>query len=431
MWQNLKNIYHWLQALVAHTYYGFPAKKLKVVGVTGTSGKTTTTLMIYEVLKSAGLKVSVLCTLKAVIGGKEYDTGFHVTTPDPHVLPKFLKEAVDHGDEYFILEVSSHGLDQNRVALVPFIIGVLTSLAHEHLDYHKTMENYAKAKFKLLHSADKVILPFGTPDDNLKNAVQFAALKNKIATFGLNSGDFTQEAWKLRLHLRGDYNITNALAAAAACFQLNIDKKQIKTTLENFYGIPGRFEEIANKRGVKIIIDFAHKPDALEAVLRLASGIVKQDQRIICMFGCASERDTLKRPMMGEISAKFADFTVLTDEDPRREDPMKIINEIAEGCENAGAIEKNVILSDSEESKKRKDPFLSKADQDDNKHVYFKIPDRLQAIDFIINQVAKKGDLILLCGKGHEQSMNYHGIEKPWSEHEAVKQALRKQHHGF
>lgn len=409
MWQSLKNIYHLFQSLIANIYYGFPGRKLKVIGVTGTSGKTTTTLMIYEILKTAGYKVSVLSSIQAVIGGKEFDTGFHVTTPDPQVLPKYLKQALKNGDTYFVLEVSSHALDQNRAAYIPFKIGVLTSFAHEHLDYHRTLTNYAKAKFKLLHKAEHAVLPLNVIDENLKKEVNLDKIASKIKTFDLTHGDETQNKWKFKLNLPGDYNLMDALAAAAVGTLINIDSKIVKKALENFLGIPGRFENITNKKGFQIIIDFAHKPDALEAILNAVKSMVKKDSRIICMFGCASERDVLKRPIMGEISGRMADITVLTDEDPRREPSQKIINEIAEGCLKAGAQE-------VQNSKSRIKYY--------KKHVFFKISDRQEAINFIINKLARKGDIILFCGKGHESSMNYDGVERPWSEHDAVQKAL-------
>jgi len=176
MWQSCKNYYHLVTAFLANLCYGFPSRKLTIIGITGTSGKSTTTHMIYEILKSAGYKVSLLSTVKGVIGGKEYDTGFHVTTPDPHNLPKYLRQAVDHGDTYFVLEVSSHALDQNRAAFVNFKVGILTSLAHEHLDYHKTMAEYAKAKFKLLHNAEFAVVPAVGLSSELKKAVGYDSL---------------------------------------------------------------------------------------------------------------------------------------------------------------------------------------------------------------------------------------------------------------
>lgn len=408
MWQDIKNIYHLLVAFFVNFYYGFPSRRLTIIGVTGTSGKTTTTHMIYEILKNAGYKVSILSTIKAVIGGKEYDTGFHVTTPDPHVLPKFLHQAILNKDKYFVLEVSSHGLDQNRAAFIHFHIGVLTTLAHEHLDYHKTFLAYAKAKFKLLHQADQVVIPIQSLSDEIKQSVGFDSIKKKMITFGINNGDHTQNKWNLNLKIPGDFNLMNALSAAAVGNILNIPKITIRHALENFTSLIGRFEEILTEKDFRVIIDFAHKPDALEEVLKTARKEV--GNRVITMFGCASERDILKRPIMGEISGRLADITVLTDEDPRQEDSMKIINEIAQGCIKSGA---------KEVSKDSKD-FFSLKD-----HLFLKIPDREQAIKFIIQKLAKKGDLILLCGKGHEKSMNYNGFEKPWNEYDTVRKALK------
>lgn len=411
MWQTIKNIYHLFVALGANIYYGFPGRELTVIGITGTSGKTTTTHMVYEVLKTAGYKVSLLSTIKAVIGGKEYDTGFHVTTPDPQTLPKYLRQAVTAGDKYFVLEVSSHALDQHRAAFVPFKIGVLTTLAHEHLDYHKTMENYAKAKFKLLHQAKIAVLPTTEFADNIKKAVRFEKLGQKVKTFGLDKGDYTQKGWDIDLNMKGNFNLLNGLAASAVGDLLGIKKQTIKHALATFRTIPGRYEEVQVDTPYKIVIDFAHKPDALEGLLQSARKEVGKHGKVIVMYGCASERDVLKRPMMGAISGRLADVTVLTDEDPRFESPMKIINEIAAGCIKAGA---KALATPKTPSATTKD------------HHFYKIPDRQEAITFILTRIAKKGDIVLLCGKGHEQSMSYRGVEKPWSEHNAVLAALHQ-----
>lgn len=426
MWQQIKNIYHLIVAFLAQAWYGFPGNELTIIGVTGTSGKTTTTHMIYHVLKTAGYNVSMLSTIQAIVGGKTYDTGFHVTTPDPHVLPHFLKKAVDNGDKYFVLEVSSHALDQNRAAFIPFRIGVLTTLAHEHLDYHKTFVNYAKAKFMLLHAAQKAVIPHNGVPNEVKDAVEFNKLINKIITFGIDKGDQTQKKWQLKLQIPGDFNIKNALAAATVATLLGVSIKTIKSALALFTAIPGRFEEIKTGKSFRAIIDFAHKPDALEGVLNASRFEVKKNGRIIVMFGCASQRDTLKRPIMGEIAGRLADVTVLTDEDPRYEDPMKIINDIAKGCERAGA--KEVPFNSHPElvSGSREMPKQVRHDKENKKNRYFKIPNRKEAIEFVIQKLAKPGDIILLCGKGHEQSMNYKGVEQPWSEQNVVKDALHE-----
>jgi UDP-N-acetylmuramoyl-L-alanyl-D-glutamate--2,6-diaminopimelate ligase len=414
MWQNTKNIYHLVRSFLANVYYGFPSKKLTVIGITGTSGKTTTTHMIYHVLKEAKHKVSLLSSVEAIIGGKSYDTGFHVTTPDPHTLPRYMRKAVNLGDKYFVLEVSSHGLDQNRAAFVKFRVGVLTTLAHEHLDYHKTLINYAKAKFKLLHQATTAVVPFqGLPTEVLE-AVKYDKIGKKVKTFGLEHGDETQKKWQLMVGMPGEFNLKNAIAAAAVGSVLGIPKDKIRKALATFPGVPGRFEEIHSKHGFKIIVDFAHKPDAFEALLGTSRSIIRNKGRVIIMYGCPSERDTLKRPMMGEISARLADISVLTDEDPRREDPEKIIDEIAAGCKKAGA-----------EEVKRSEDGTWDLDLSKKRKVFYKIPDRKAAIGFIITKLARRGDILLFCGKGHEKSMSYKGIEKPWNEHAVIKDALR------
>ncbi|MBP9719144.1 MAG: UDP-N-acetylmuramyl-tripeptide synthetase [Candidatus Levybacteria bacterium] len=409
MLQWFKNQYHLSTAFLANIYYRFPSRHLTIIGITGTSGKSTTTHMVYSILKQAGYRVAMLSTVKGVIGGKEYDTGFHVTTPDPHNLPKYLRQAVDSGDQYFVLEVSSHALDQNRAAFVHFKVGVLTTLAHEHLDYHKTMINYAKAKFKLLQQATFAVAPAVGLDETIKEAVGFGDIQKKLTTFGLEKGDLNQNDWKLSLSMPGDFNMLDALAAAAASELVGVKKEIIKKSLATFEGIQGRFEEIPTKKDFRIVIDFAHKPDALEGVIRACRQQVKGKGRIIVMYGLASQRDTLKRPIMGEISGRLAEITVLTDEDPRFEEPMKIINEVAVGCKKAGAKE-------GERGKGKGESYKG--------NMYFKIPNRKEAIEFIVTKLARKDDIILLCGKGHEASMNYMGKELPWSEHKAVKAAL-------
>lgn len=411
MWQWGKNQYHFLTSFFANLWYRFPGRELTVIGVTGTSGKTTTAHMIYEILKKAGYNVSLLSSIQAIIGDKELDTGFHVTTPDPHTLPQYLRRAVKCGSTHFVLEVSSHGLDQNRAAFIPFKVGVLTSLAHEHLDYHKTFLNYAKAKFKLLQSSKHIVIPHSLLEDK-KISSLLKSLNKHVSTFGLIIGSQTQEKWKFHLQMPGDYNIMNALAAASVGNALKVPETIITSALEQFKGVPGRFEEIETKKPFRVVIDFAHKPDALEAVLKTAQSQIKDTGRIIVIFGSAGSRDVQKRAMMGEISGRLAEITIITDEDPRFEDPQSIVDQIAKGCEKAGAKE----IQNSE--------FKV---QNWKTNVFFKIPgERAKAIEFAIQKIAQKGDIVICCGKGHEKSMNYKGKELPWSEHEAVRKALKK-----
>lgn len=379
---------HFPEALVASVRYGFPGRKLRVIGVTGTDGKTTTVNMIYKILKDAGKKVSMISTINAVVAGKVYDTGFHVTSPDRGDVQSFLSQSVSHQDEFMVLEVTSHGLAQFRVWGIPFEVGVLTNVTHEHLDYHKTFANYFQTKMKLIKVAKVGII-----NQSLRGERGNMGDKRKrLVSFGLHKGDFNQEKLKLKLKLPGEYNIENALAALAVTTELGIDPKIARKTLESFSGLNGRMEEIKNNRGIKVVVDFAHTPNALEQALQTLRKETKG--KLIAVFGAASERDVAKRPLMGEISSKLADITILTDEDPRFEDRSKIINHIASGMK--GAAEGRNL---------------------------FKEPDRKKAIKMAL-AIAKKGDTVGIFGKGHEKSMNYLGKEKPWSDQEAVKEVL-------
>lgn len=369
--QRLKNnFYHLPKAVLANFIYGFPARKLIVIGVTGTDGKTTTVNMIYQILKAAGKKALMVSTVDA--------PGFHVSSPDPFTIQRFAKQALKNGDQYLVLEVTSHALDQYRFWGIKFEVGVITNITHEHLDYHQTYENYFQTKLKLIKTA--------------KFAVANLAVGRKVFTFGLTKGDFNQKDIKLKLKIIGDYNIENALAALATAYILKIDRKTAQKALEEFEGVKGRMQEVKNKRGIRIIIDFASTPNALEQALKS----LKSKGRLIAVFGSASERDVLKRSMMGEISAKRASITIITDEDPRFEDRNKIIAEIAEGAVKGGG----------------KDGIS-----------LFKEPDRQKAISLAVS-LAKKGDTVGIFGKGHEKSINYQGVETPWSDFEAVKRAL-------
>lgn len=383
----INNFYHLPKAVLANILYGFPARKMTVVGVTGTDGKTTTTNMIYQILKSAGKKVSMVSTINAVIGGKSYDTGFHVTSPDPFMVQRLASSAKQNGDQYLVLEVTSHALDQHRFWGIKFDVGVITNITHEHLDYHKTFENYKNAKLKLIKDVKYAVVN--------QNIGGVRKVGGKLITFGLEKGDFNQKDIKLKLKIPGDYNIENALASLAVAEILRIDKKIARETLWDFENLKGRMQEVKNKKKIKIYIDFAHTPNALEKVLQTLRTRARPG-RLIAVFGAAAERDTKKRPMMGSISAKYADITVLTDEDPRFEDRNKIIEEIAKGVYQQGAKE--------------------------NKNLY-KQPDRQKAIELAI-YLARKGDIVGIFGKGHEKSMNYQGTEIPWSDLEAVKKAL-------
>lgn len=382
---------HLPKAIVVNVKHGFPGRKLHVIGVTGTDGKTTTVNMIYQILKSAGKKASMISTINAEIAGKSYDTGLHVTSPEASDIQKFMKKSLEAGDEYMVLEVSSHALDQFRVWGINFEVGVITNITHDHLDYHGSFENYLKAKSKLIKNVKTAVLNFDDPS--------FEILKNltadKVLSFGKNGkSDINPRNFPLSLKVPGDFNVLNAEAAVGVGRALNIEDKVIKKSLESFCGLIGRMEEIKNNLGIKVIVDFACTPDAYENVLTTLKNLTKE--RLIILFGSAAERDCSKRSLIGKIAAKFADITILTDDDPRFEDRNKIMEEIAKGyCEIKGKKDNNLFMQLGRE----------------------------KAIELAF-KLAKKGDTIALLGKGHEKSIAIEGRELPWSDVEEAKKAI-------
>ena len=302
MMRFIKNRVHLLFALLACIYYRFPGRYMTVIGITGTDGKTTTAHLIYEIFKKAHVKVSLISTIEAKINNVSYDTGFHVTTPSPWVLQKLMRKALDGGSKYFVLEVTSHSLDQNRVFGTSIDLGVITNISHEHLDYHRTLINYRDVKVKILRGVKYSILPADDPNfDFLKERG-----KGKIVTFAINkAANYTPKNTRLKLNLFGKYNLYNSLAAYAATKTIGIKSDIIKKSIAQFKGISGRMEEVVTDRNFRVFIDFAHKPNALEQVLIAGRELAKN--KLIVIFGCAGLRDRLKRPIMGEIAARLAD----------------------------------------------------------------------------------------------------------------------------
>lgn len=367
--------------LLAAAWYDNPAKKMKIIGVTGTDGKTTTANMLYHILKKSGKRVGLISTVSAKIGEKQYNTGPHVTNPEPLALHKFLNQMAKKGCEYAVLEVTSHGLDQERVAGIDFEIAVLTNITHEHLDYHKTFSAYKKAKLKLFQNAKVAIL---NKNDKNSNWIK-KNINSKVLFYGKNQ--------LAKQEFLEPYNQQNASAAIAVARYLKIPKTKIAHALESFPGVEGRMQEVKNKRDIKIIIDFAHTPNGLKNVLNVLSKNKKG--RLIAVIACEGERDRQKRPMMAEISGRLADITILNAIDLRSEKAKNIISDMEKGIKKT-------------------------------KGQYFKIEDRAKAIAFALNQ-AQKGDTVVLCGKGHEKSMNLGGKkERPWSDEKVVKSFLKK-----
>lgn len=393
MWQDIKNIYHLVNAFLANLWFGFPSRSLTVIGVTGTDGKTTTTSLIYHILCTAGYNASMISSVGAIIGGSEYDVGFHVTTPSPWSLQKFIKKAVDVRTQYLVLETTSHALDQNRIWGIIFNIGILTNVTHEHLDYHKSFENYVKAKAMLLKMARVAVVNKDDESYKLLSSIKYQVLSIKKITYGMkDSADINPKSFPFKTNLIGEFNKYNVLAAIAACKSLGIDDNTILKSILTFKPPIGR-EDIVYKNSFKVMIDFAHTPNAFEQILSSIKPSVKG--RIIHVFGSAGLRDSTKRPLMGRISSKYADVIILTSEDPRSESVEEIMNNIESGIKNH---ELGINL--------------------------FRIMDRREAIESAI-EVARRGDMVLITGKSHEKSMNYGKGEIPWDEYGAVKKALR------
>jgi len=404
--QELKNIYHGISAFIAAFWYGFPGKKIKVIGVTGTDGKSTTTHLIHHILKSSGKKASMISSIHAEIAGKQYDTGFHVTTPDPWMIQKFLNIATQKGDEFVVLETTSHGLDQNRVWGIDYEIGVITNVTPEHSDYHITYMGYLRTKEKLLKRARVAIV---NRDDESFKHLRVKTYK-KVVTYGLGKGAYINpKNFPFTSPLPGEYNRYNCLASIAVAKELGLGDRDIRNALKTFTAIRGRFEKFPTSTDFDVVIDFAHTPNAIEKVLSTIKPTVKG--KLIHVFGSAGLRDRLKRPVMGEKSAVYADLIVLTEEDYRTEDVNKIIDQIAQGAHNKGAVE--MRTQEFEKALKSKKPVI------------FRIPNRQEAIDFTIQKLARKGDTAILTGKAHEESLCRGKVEFSWSEHEAVEKALK------
>jgi UDP-N-acetylmuramoyl-L-alanyl-D-glutamate--2,6-diaminopimelate ligase len=395
--------------------YGNPEKKLTIIGVTGTDGKTTTTNLIYQMLLAAGIKVAMVSTIKAMIAGKEFDTGLHTSSPDPDILWGWLSQIAKAGQTHVVLETTSHGLVQYRFGDIKFDVGVLTNLAHDHLEFHKTIEAYRDAKALLFaNSLVSVINDCSAEADFFKSkavakAISYDVRKDvRSVSYIEDMGVIWQEfeimlndGWKkVRSKLLGEYNLENVLAASITAREMGASEKDILQTINKFDVLPGRFQVILNERGLRTIVDFAHTEQGLSSVIGLVKNhLRKNGEKIIVVFGCNGGRDQTKRAPMGKTACELADLVVVTVEDPRKEPVEEIYKQIEEGCLAGGGI-------------------FDKT--------FFREDDRATAINMAINKLANKGDWILFLGKGHEKSMNIGGAETPWDEVVQVKESLKK-----
>lgn len=412
---------------LAAAFYDWPGRKLTVIGVTGTDGKTTTCNLIYHILVKSGLKAGVITTVNAVIGDEVLDTGFHVTTPDAHDVQRYLAKMVDAGLSHVVLETTSHGWSQHRVDACEFDIGVVTNITHEHFDEHGSYENYRAAKARLFSSLEKTTTkPQGNPrlailnkDDRSFDFLDKIVKVNKV-TYALdNDADvqaadiqYSPEGMKFKVRFRdlsvdinvslvGEYNVLNCLAAfCATALGLGIESIIVADGIASLPGIPGRMEVIDMGQEFTAIVDFAHTPNALKVTLETAQEMITNrrnpEEKVIAVFGSAGLRDKEKRRMMAEISADLADLTVLTAEDPRTESLDGILDEMAAGAKSRGGREGET---------------------------FWRIADRGEAIRFAL-RLARPGDIVLACGKGHEQSMCFGAVEHSWDDRIAMRAAL-------
>jgi UDP-N-acetylmuramoyl-L-alanyl-D-glutamate--2,6-diaminopimelate ligase len=397
-----------------------------MIGVTGTDGKTTTCSLILEILRQGGLSAGMISTVHALIGEEELDTGFHVTTPGALDLQPLLARMVQTGITHCVLEVTSHALAQRRVEGCEFDIGAVTNITREHLDYHGSFEAYREAKsrmvaglgnsspkpytyrklavlnredpsFEFLQSRSTAeVLSYGRSDRSQVRGTDLsvgpAGLEMRVQIRGAN----------LRIHspLLGAYNAFNVLAAVGVTAgALDLPAEAVTKGVHALRSVPGRMELIDLGQDFTAIVDFAHTPNALEAALRAARGLTRG--RLIAVFGSAGLRDREKRSTMARISVELADFTLLTAEDPRTEDVHEILTEMASGATGGGGVEGKTFWS---------------------------IPDRSQAILAAV-ELAGPGDLVIVCGKGHEQSMCFGDVEYPWDDRLAVRAALAQRLH--
>jgi UDP-N-acetylmuramoyl-L-alanyl-D-glutamate--2,6-diaminopimelate ligase len=420
--QKIKNIYHLIKAFFANIYFGFPSRDIFVIGVTGTNGKTTTVQMITKILEEAGEKVAVSSTINFKIGDREWVNDTKFTTRSAWNIQSFIKKAVKEKCKYLVLEVSSHSLDQNRIWGTSVDEAVITNITREHLDYHCSMEDYAKAKaklFKMVSKNKKERIGRGVLNKDLAYFQSFIFENIQYYLYGIkknknnknisfedsffperveinkNSSKFTLEGVHFELNLPGEFNVENALASIAVGKSLGIKFGTAAQALRKINLVPGRMEFVVNDKKLNVIIDYALTPDSMEKLGRTLGESVKSSQKIIWVFGSCGERDRGKRPIMGEIASKYADIVILTNEDPYNEDPERIVQEIKKGV------------------KKKKE----------NRDLWT-ILDRKKAIEKAVS-LAKKDDIILITGKGAEQNMMIKGEKIPWNDKEAVEEALK------
>jgi UDP-N-acetylmuramoyl-L-alanyl-D-glutamate--2,6-diaminopimelate ligase len=410
---------HKIRGVAAAYNYGFPAKKMIVIGVTGTKGKTTTSTLIAKILEQAGYKVGLLTTVNFKIGDKEWVNETNMGTLPPFKLQKLLKEMADAGCQYVVLETTSHSLAQHRVYGIDYAVAVFTNLSHEHLDYHKSLEEYRNTKGKMFAGNPGLIVV--NADD--KTADYFLSFKaDKKVTYGLDhKADVTAKKIlydatatgshfslitsrgdaSIQTSLPGRFNVYNILAATATTLYLGIELPTIKTAIQNLKSVAGRMEKVDVGAPFSTIVDYAHTPDSFEKIYETIRPATKG--RIIHVFGLTGDRDRTKRPIMGAIAGRNADIVILTDDEPYTEDPQQIVNEIAKGVPRGASKEKPIKENIN----------------------FFKILDRREAINKALS-LAQKGDVVLITGMGALTHRTVGTQHLPWRDQDVIREEWAK-----
>ena len=402
-------------------WYGHPEKKMKIVGVTGTNGKTSVSRLIYEILNAADMPCGLIGTIgskikKGEIGTCPQDPNANMTTPDPEELYRILSRMEEEGCKYAVMEVTSHALSLSKVAPIEFALSVFTNLSEDHLDFHGDMNSYFIAKAKLFEQsrmavinyddyygrilADKIKIPYSACSAEGREVDRAA---EDLHFFGERGIEYKLTSRDLRLRIRsplaGSFNVMNTMQAAVAAYILGASGSAIQDTLRHFSGIEGRLErlKLGERLDFSVFIDYAHTPDALENLFRAARSFAKCEDRIVLLFGCGGDREKQKRPLMGKIAVSMADHVVITSDNSRSEEPSEIIRDILSGIGDCFG------------------------------GTYTVIEDRREAIEYVIKN-ARRGDVILLAGKGHEEYEIDRFGKRAFSERALVQEFVKKYH---
>lgn len=415
MFKRIEPFGHLLEAVFFNVINGFPARGMRVIGVTGTNGKTTTAYLIHKMLQEAGYKVGLNTTVAYGVNDDIQPQMHHMTNVSVPEMMQRLKWFKQQDIDFLVLETTSHALAQNRVWGIPYSLAVMTNITHEHLSYHGTFERYLAAKVKLFKLANRNLggMRTGIVNAEDEHSADFASAIANTILYGkggdvlaskvkLTSGGsrytakVAGEEYKIQCHLPGSFNVSNSLATVAVGHALGLTKKQIEQGIAALKNVEGRMTAVDEGQNFDVIVDYAHSPDSFEKLFSDVRPVVKG--KIIAVFGSLGGGDKAKRPEQGKIAGKYADIVVLTQEDDRQEDPEAILEDIAVGARKSG-----------------------KKDEKD----LFKVHDRTKAIEFAV-KMAKKGDMVLLLGKGHEKTQEDAKGEHPWNEIVQAEKALNK-----